>query len=60
MFFTCLENNLKIMQAESDTDVTLQCLIEDNYLSNYIEWRKDKIQINTKKNTNFILNQSKG
>ena len=59
-----VEENTKVIQAEIDGNLNLNCGgisdDNDNNLSKYIEWKKDKVPITQTKNSNIIITASKG
>ena len=58
-FFFFFKENTKIIQAETDSNLNLECGIHDDYLSNFIEWKKDRISINQNKISNYVLTSAK-
>jgi hypothetical protein len=58
-FFIFFKENTKIIQAETDSNLHLECGISDDYLSDFIEWKKDRISINQNKISNYVLTAAK-
>ena len=53
-------DSVRIMQVDTETSITLECGINDDYLINFIEWRKDKTPIGYSKTSNIIMNMFRG